>query len=248
MMMDNDYYATYMVSKRADWTWWDAWLDNYVHRPSYIHNQESQMQRAQKIAFYKEQYIPLLAKYGIECQRSQLQQQHGHQMGNMHYNRGYHSGGVDAYVHDNYVGVPGGQYDDDDEYMNGQHQNSPDDEIYDNNVAGADDHDVNEGAGAGAPGDEESGDDEQENNAGDQDMQIADEDEDEDDVDLVENADAGLDGEARAEAQQPALDPVWLMYNLRVFTLCRLVDVASVILIESAGRCCPISLNTHSWQ
>eukprot|EP00483_Globobulimina_turgida_P013401 UN13425 len=71
MMIESDKYAQYMIAKRKEWTFWDTWLDNFCHRPTYIHNQNNQRATQAKIAFYKEKYIPLLKKYGIECQRTQ---------------------------------------------------------------------------------------------------------------------------------------------------------------------------------
>ena len=70
MMMDNEYYAKYMLEKRSVWQWWDKWLDHHVHRHAYIQNEQSELLRALKISFYEDQYIPFLAKNEIMCERN----------------------------------------------------------------------------------------------------------------------------------------------------------------------------------
>ena len=54
-MQDNERYAKYMV-RRREWSWWDTWLDTFVWRALYMHNQDN----------------ALLAKYDIECPRNAI--------------------------------------------------------------------------------------------------------------------------------------------------------------------------------
>jgi len=90
MMKENEHYAKYMVQKRKTWEWWDAWLDQYVHRQTYMHNQNNARLTQLKIEWFENEYIPLLAKYQIECQRAPPQQ---HQMHGGGGGRGYNQYG-----------------------------------------------------------------------------------------------------------------------------------------------------------
>jgi len=146
------------------------------------------MGMAQRIAFFENQYIPLLSKHGIECQRSQIQHGHGQQMGGNMYGRGSAGYGNNQFSHiEDYVPGGDGAYDHDEyDEMNGQRQNSAeDDEIYDRTDQVAND-DINEGTRNVMPADEESGD---EQNAGDEMRQVPDDDDDEDED--IEHGDDG---------------------------------------------------------
>eukprot|EP01084_Bolivina_argentea_P313674 543215_1 len=118
MMIENEKYAQYMISKRKEWTFWDMWLDTFCHRPTYIHNQNNQRLTQLKIEFYEQKYIPLLAKHGIECQRAPQHIQRN-QGGNNMYASGHGGGGHGSnYVHNNMYG--GVNYDHQENYFNGQ--------------------------------------------------------------------------------------------------------------------------------
>jgi len=147
-------------------------------------------------------------------------------MGNM-YGRG--SAGYDNQynrIQEDYI-PGGGAYDD--YAMNGQRQNSvEDDEIYSRDDPVAND-DIDEGTRPGVmPGDEESGD---EQNAGDE-MTLQDDDEEED-----EDLEHGDDGNERSE-QQADLAPVWFCKIGETMWL--VDDVVIILSIDqiSAGCCC----------
>lgn len=70
MMSASERYAKYLVARRSEWLWWDTWLDTFVRRVTYLHNQDNAALRRRKTAWYEETYIPLLRKYDIECERN----------------------------------------------------------------------------------------------------------------------------------------------------------------------------------
>jgi len=161
MMIENEQYAKYMINKRQEWKWWDTWLDQFCHRPTYIHNQNNQRLTENKIAFYMEKYIPLLQKYGIECQRAQNMQNMQQQQ--QHNNRGYNAynnmqenyfndDDIDGGAHGPGAGHVDAAYydhDDADDHNNAgqQRQNSRDDsgDLYGNNSGDDVNDDGNEG-------------------------------------------------------------------------------------------------------
>jgi len=211
MMAESEHYAKYMVSRRSEWAWWDMWIDNFVHRPSYLHNQEHQRLMAQKISFFEDQYIPLLAKHGIECQRSQIQQGGQRGMDGMYSGHRSHGSGAgysdfnnNMQINDDYVQDPTQSAYDSHHYAHGingrggaqRTTNSvDDDDIYANDNG---DDDTNEG---GAVPGHDSGDDDDD----DANIRMDVQDDEDDDVDLGNGDDAA---DANAQREQQPLHPV----------------------------------------
>ena len=69
-MIENEYYRQYMILKRQEWKWWDQWLHQYSQRRPRFDNDVTRQKQKQKIDFFENAYIPLLAKFDIECERS----------------------------------------------------------------------------------------------------------------------------------------------------------------------------------
>jgi len=103
MMAESERYSKYMVARRSEWSWWDTWLDTFVRRVTYLHNQDNAALRREKTAWYEETYIALLLKYDIECERNPAVSVHNH-----YAHDSYGTGALTGYDHhDDHFGAYG---------------------------------------------------------------------------------------------------------------------------------------------